>query len=49
MFISACRGDEFQCREGTCISLDKKCDGEIDCKGGEDEAAEYCSEYHLRN
>ena len=29
--------EEFSCSDGTCISKDYVCDGEIDCNSGEDE------------
>ena len=32
-----CRKDEFQCNDGTCISLIKQCDTLPDCKDDEDE------------
>lgn len=38
-FISAprCSGSEFECRDQTCISLTKKCDGTADCLDRSDE------------
>lgn len=32
-----CVEDEFECNDGSCIELDRKCDGHNDCDGGEDE------------
>ena len=42
-----CSTDEFQCRDGrmdgqysSCISIEQRCDGTVNCIGGEDE---YCA------
>lgn len=32
-----CPRNEFKCKTGRCIPVTWKCDGEIDCTGGEDE------------
>lgn len=37
MSFSSCGEDEFVCREGTCISFEKRCDGAKDCKHSYDE------------
>lgn len=35
--IDACQDDEFECLDGECIELSRKCDNIIDCPGGWDE------------
>lgn len=39
IFVSniACRENEFQCRDGTCIPENNKCDRKYDCVDGSDE------------
>lgn len=32
-----CDEDEFECNDGSCIELDRKCDGQVDCSENEDE------------
>ncbi|CAD0206359.1 unnamed protein product [Chrysodeixis includens] len=39
---SRCRRDQWQCRDGTCISFDGKCDGVIDCPDDSDETFALC-------
>ncbi|KAJ0169885.1 hypothetical protein K1T71_014491 [Dendrolimus kikuchii] len=39
---SRCRRDQWQCRDGTCISFDGKCDGVADCPDGSDETHALC-------
>ncbi|CAH2101411.1 unnamed protein product [Euphydryas editha] len=34
--------NEFECRDGTCITADRKCDGTIDCPDGTDEKHYLC-------
>lgn len=34
---SVCDGDEYECADGNCIELGRKCDGQRDCTEGEDE------------
>ncbi len=36
--VHACNDSEFNCREGSCISLEQKCDGRVDCP---DRSGEY--------
>lgn len=36
--LGTCRGDEFQCGDGTCVSAIKLCNQEQDCPDGSDEA-----------
>ena len=36
-FCFQCLDDEFGCRNGTCISLSKRCDGVPDCQDEFDE------------
>jgi len=33
-----CGPEEFQCHDGRCLSIDKRCDGKKECSTGEDEA-----------
>ncbi|XP_045505719.1 modular serine protease-like isoform X1 [Colias croceus] len=33
----ACREDQFQCLDGSCLDLALKCDGKVDCRNGDDE------------
>ena len=35
--MSACSEDEFTCKDGTCISMNDRCDGKMDCSEGLDE------------
>lgn len=37
VFFAGCRSDQFQCIDGACIDVRRKCDGQWDCEGGEDE------------
>lgn len=39
-----CKMDEFQCRDGGCIDIAYKCDGENDCSDFSDEEA--CSKFY---
>ena len=32
-----CPDDDFQCNDGTCISIQSRCDGYTDCPEGSDE------------
>lgn len=36
--LGTCRGDEFQCGDGTCVPSVKRCNQEQDCPDGSDEA-----------
>ncbi|PIO74268.1 Low-density lipoprotein receptor domain class A [Teladorsagia circumcincta] len=36
-YLHTCPEGDFICRSGDCVSSHFKCDGEIDCPGGEDE------------
>uniref|UniRef100_I3LY97 LDL receptor related protein 8 n=1 Tax=Ictidomys tridecemlineatus TaxID=43179 RepID=I3LY97_ICTTR len=36
--LGTCRGDEFQCGDGTCVLAIKRCNQEQDCPDGSDEA-----------
>lgn len=38
MCADNCGSEEFQCHDGKCLSIDKRCDGKIECNNGEDEA-----------
>jgi len=45
---TACQSDQFECTNGTCISMNQRCDGVAHCPSGEDElycikAGEQCS------
>jgi Low-density lipoprotein receptor domain class A len=33
----ACREDEFQCKDGSCIPADQRCNRRYDCRDGSDE------------
>ena len=35
--VSACNDDQFTCKDGTCVSLDFRCDNKQDCKDISDE------------
>ncbi|XP_075989031.1 modular serine protease-like [Anticarsia gemmatalis] len=39
---SNCRRDQWQCRDGSCISFDGKCDGMVDCPDRSDETHALC-------
>lgn len=32
-----CGPEEFQCHDGKCLSIDKRCNGKKECNSGEDE------------
>ena len=33
-----CRFDQYRCRDGMCLNIAQRCDGNVDCSGGEDES-----------
>lgn len=35
--VTTCTSDEFRCQDGTCLGIEKRCDGHNDCRNGEDE------------
>ncbi|XP_042894047.1 uncharacterized protein LOC122267911 [Penaeus japonicus] len=37
--LTACRDNEYSCRDGTCISLEKRCDLRVDCPDNSDETS----------
>ena len=37
MTLSACREDEFTCKDGNCVSMNLRCDGRTHCQDGYDE------------
>lgn len=38
---AGCEADEFECEDGACIKLERRCDGRNDCLNGDDE--DYCA------
>lgn len=36
--LDICGPEEFQCHNGKCLSIDKRCNGREECSNGEDEA-----------
>ncbi len=30
--VNACKSDEFNCGDGSCVSINVRCDGDIDCQ-----------------
>uniref|UniRef100_A0A0K0CXX2 I-set domain-containing protein n=1 Tax=Angiostrongylus cantonensis TaxID=6313 RepID=A0A0K0CXX2_ANGCA len=45
---SYCSPTEFRCSNGTCISVNLRCDGKQDCEDGSDERIEYGMKTHCR-
>ncbi|XP_032089532.1 apical endosomal glycoprotein-like isoform X2 [Thamnophis elegans] len=41
----ACGAEAFCCQQGSCITIDRVCDGTADCRGGEDEAQDECASF----
>ncbi|XP_045781547.1 modular serine protease-like [Maniola jurtina] len=39
---SSCRKNQWQCRDGSCIGFDGKCDGAVDCPDASDETFPLC-------
>ena len=39
MTLTGCSKDEFTCSEGSCVTMDKRCDGKEDCQDYSDERA----------
>lgn len=37
-YLDDCGAEEFQCHDGLCLSIDKRCNGKLECSTGEDEA-----------
>ena len=35
--MSGCSEEEFTCKDGSCVSMDQRCDGVLDCQDGLDE------------
>lgn len=33
-----CRFDQYRCSDGMCLNIARRCDGNLDCPTGEDEA-----------
>ncbi|KAL0808435.1 hypothetical protein ABMA28_012897 [Loxostege sticticalis] len=44
-----CRKTQWQCRDGTCIGFDGKCDGVKDCPDGSDETFPLCRKNHCQS
>lgn len=41
-----CQSDEYSCQDGTCIDIQKLCDGKADCNSGTDEDPQICSKFN---
>lgn len=37
MCLVNCASDEFRCHDGQCLSIDKRCNGKVECSAHEDE------------
>ena len=37
MTLTLCSLDQFNCKYGSCVSIDKRCDGKVDCYDSSDE------------
>ena len=38
LLMTGCSDDEFTCNDGSCVSMQLRCDGRMDCEDGTDEA-----------
>lgn len=44
---TSCSNEEFQCHDGKCLSMDKRCNGKTECDNDEDEENCPGTTYHL--
>ena len=42
-----CTDDEFECRNGNCVTAGVVCDTVDDCRDGSDESSDTCGECHI--
>ena len=40
MSLSGCTTSEFTCKDASCVEMERRCDGKLDCRDGSDE--EHC-------
>ena len=37
MILTGCTEEYFTCSDGSCVTMEKRCDGKVDCRSGSDE------------
>ena len=42
-----CTDDEFECRNGNCVTAGVICDNVDDCRDGSDESSDICGEFNI--